>query len=165
MLQVGERALDLAHGVADAAGDFLRDAAGEAAALADDFSRGPDDLADEARNVFAQVVGECLERGGEAPPEAEVARAPPPVIFVRLDVLAEQDNVGVGRLQIELQAAGAERTFDPVARAVRQIAFGYAVKSHASVARPRVDGRGGIRRDLNADASAAGDVPRALGGQ
>ena len=143
--------LNFAQRFADRAGDIMGDGAGELAAPRHDAPRGAEDLADEFRDLFAHVFGEIFEGRGKAMPETEFAGTSSPVVVAGMFIVGEQDDVGVSRLQTDIEPARAERAFDLVAPRAREAALRDTIEAHSSIARDRSELCRGIRLDLDTD--------------
>src|ERR1700683_4257395 len=150
LIEVRDCAFHFAQRIADAARDIMRDTAGELAALRNDAPGCADNLADELRNFLPQILREVLKRRREAPPETEITRAAASIIGSRMRVVTEQNNVGVGGLEADIETTCAETSLDVIASTATETLSGNTIQPHSPIARSRAELRRVLRRNLHA---------------
>src|SRR5208283_302461 len=116
VIQIRNGPLDLAQRFANRTGDIMCDSAGELSALRHDASGGTKDLAYEFRDLLPHVLRKSLrevfEWPREAMAEAKFAGTAATVVVARMLIVGEQDDVGAGCFEADIESARAERALD-----------------------------------------------------
>src|SRR5208337_853510 len=166
---LGDRTLDLAKSLADAAfhvaGNSAHDGARHPAALGNELAGGVEHAAHKGGNLAAKLAGEILERGREFAAHARAVAAAAEIALARVG--AGDDHVGAASLDGKFQArtrgrVGTDRTVNMIAAEPLESGGVDPVGADSAPSRGAELERS-VRVHLHVDPSAASNTPRFIG--